>query len=149
METRRLRQARFIGVLLTTALGLGLIYGLLIAGFGQADFLLTWWGTFLRGVGAVLVCLAIAGFIDRRWSGHYGTPPSTQPDGRTVGRSDPGRPYGPGVEPASGGISTKIGNDGRTGVLSTMTSDGAVHSCIDRAVYQLRKKFHDLPPRRP
>jgi hypothetical protein len=68
VETTRLRRARFIGVLLTTALGLGLIYGLLVAGFGQADFLLSWWGTFLRGVGAVLICFAIAGFVDRRWS---------------------------------------------------------------------------------
>jgi hypothetical protein len=69
VETTRLRRARFIGVLLATALGLGLIYGLLIAGFGQAGFLLSWWGTFLRGLAAVLICFAVAGFIDRRWSG--------------------------------------------------------------------------------
>jgi hypothetical protein len=68
VETTRPARARFIGVLLTSALGLGLVYGLLIARFGQAGFLLSWWGTFLRGVGAVLICFAIAGFVDRRWS---------------------------------------------------------------------------------
>jgi hypothetical protein len=68
VETLRLRRARFVGVLLTTALGLGVIYGLLIAWLGQAAFLLTWWGTFLRGLAAVLICFAIAGYVDRRWS---------------------------------------------------------------------------------
>jgi|tagenome__1003787_1003787.scaffolds.fasta_scaffold17174613_2 hypothetical protein len=65
----RLRRARFIGVVLTSALVLGLLYGVLQATVGQPDALLTWWGTGLRAVFAVLVCLGIAGVVDRR-AGH-------------------------------------------------------------------------------
>jgi hypothetical protein len=64
----RLRRARFVGVLLTTALVIGLLYGVLLATVGQPDALLTWWGTGLRAVLAVLICLGITGFVDRRWA---------------------------------------------------------------------------------
>ena len=65
----RLRRARFIAVLLISAVTLGLLYGLLLATLGQPDALLTWWGTGLRAVIAVLVCLTIADAVDRRWAG--------------------------------------------------------------------------------
>jgi len=65
----RLRRARFIGVVLTSALVLGLLYGVVQATVGQPDALLTWWGTGLRAAFAVLVCLGIAGAVDRR-AGH-------------------------------------------------------------------------------
>ena len=62
----RLRRARFLGVLLATALLLGLLYGVLLATVGQPDALLTWWGTGLRALLAVLICLGIASAVDRR-----------------------------------------------------------------------------------
>ena len=66
----RLRRARFLGVLLTTAVLLGLLYGVLLATVGQPDALLTWWGTGLRALLAVLICLGIASAVDRRQVGH-------------------------------------------------------------------------------
>jgi hypothetical protein len=72
VETLRLRRARFIGVLLSTALAVGLLYGVLLATVGQPDALLTWWGTLLRAVLAVVICLGIAGVIERRWAGRTG-----------------------------------------------------------------------------
>jgi hypothetical protein len=65
----RLRRARFLAVLLGCAVVLGLLYGVLLATIGQPDALLTWWGTGLRAVLAVLICLGIAGAVDRRLSG--------------------------------------------------------------------------------
>ena len=62
----RRRQARFIAVLLASAITLGLLYGVLLVTVGQPDALLTWWGTGLRAVLAVLICLALAGAVDRR-----------------------------------------------------------------------------------
>jgi hypothetical protein len=64
----RRRRARFIAVLLITAIVLGLLYGLLQVTVGQPDALLTWWGTALRAVLAVLICLGIASAVDRRWA---------------------------------------------------------------------------------
>lgn len=64
----RLRRARFIAVLLSTALVVGLLHGVLLVTLGRPDALLTWWGTGLRAVLAVLICLGIAGAVDRRWS---------------------------------------------------------------------------------
>ena len=64
----RLRRARFLTALLVSAIGLGLLYGTVLATVGQPDALLTWWGTGLRAVLAVLICLALAGFVDRRRS---------------------------------------------------------------------------------
>jgi len=68
METMRLRRARFFGVLLSTSLVVGLLYGVLLVVFGQPAALLTWWGTLLRAAFAVLIVLGITGAIDRRWS---------------------------------------------------------------------------------
>jgi len=65
----RLRRARFIAVLLASAVILGLLYGVLQVTVGQPDVLLTWWGTTLRAVLAVLICLGTADAVDRRWSG--------------------------------------------------------------------------------
>ena len=62
----RRRQARFLVVLLASAITLGLLYGLLQATVGQPDALLTWWGTGLRALLAVLICLGLAGAVDRR-----------------------------------------------------------------------------------
>jgi hypothetical protein len=62
----RLRRARFLRVLLATAVLLGLLYGVLLATIGQPDALLTWWGTGLRALLAVLICLGIASAVDRR-----------------------------------------------------------------------------------
>jgi hypothetical protein len=62
-----MRQVRFIGVLLAAAVGLGLLYGFLRVAVGQPDFLLTWWGTCLRAVAAVLICFSVASAVDRRW----------------------------------------------------------------------------------
>lgn len=62
----RLRRARFIGVVLTSAFLLGLVYGVVLATVGQPDALLTWWGTGLRAAAAVLICLGIASAVDRR-----------------------------------------------------------------------------------
>lgn len=64
----RLRRARFLTALLVSAIGLGLLYGIVLATVGQPDALLTWWGTGLRAVLAVLICLALAGALDRRLS---------------------------------------------------------------------------------
>ena len=64
----RLRQARFLAVLLATAIVVGLLYGGLLLAVDLPDALLTWWGTSLRAILAVLVCLGIAGFVDRRWN---------------------------------------------------------------------------------
>lgn len=64
--TLRRRRARFIAALLISAITLGLLYGVLLATVGQPDALLTWWGTSLRAVLAVLVCLGIASAVDRR-----------------------------------------------------------------------------------
>jgi hypothetical protein len=68
METMRRRRARFIAVLLSTAIVLGLLYGVLQVTVGQPDALLTWWGTALRAVLSVLICLGIASALDRRWA---------------------------------------------------------------------------------
>jgi len=65
----RLRRARFIAVLLITAVVLGVLYGVLQVTVGQPDALLTWWGTALRAILAVLICLGIASALDRRWAG--------------------------------------------------------------------------------
>ena len=65
----RLRRARFFGVLLSTSLVVGLLYGVLLVAFGQPAALLTWWGTVLRAALAVLIVLSITQAIDRRWSG--------------------------------------------------------------------------------
>jgi hypothetical protein len=62
----RLRRARFIGVVLTSALVLGLLYGVVLITVGQPDVLLTWWGTGLRAILAVLICLGVGGAVDRR-----------------------------------------------------------------------------------
>jgi hypothetical protein len=64
----RRRQARFLGVLLGTAVVLGVLYGVLLGTVGQPDALLTWWGTGLRALLAVLICVAVANAVDRRWS---------------------------------------------------------------------------------
>lgn len=64
----QLRRARFIGLLLATSLVLGLLYGVLLVTVGLPDALLTWWGTGLRAVLVVLICLSIAGALDRRWA---------------------------------------------------------------------------------
>jgi hypothetical protein len=69
VESLRLRRARFIAVLLTTSLVVGLLYGVLLGTVGQPDVLLTWWGTGLRAVLAVLICLSITTVVDRRWAG--------------------------------------------------------------------------------
>jgi hypothetical protein len=63
----RLRRARFIGVLLATSIVVGLLYGVLLVLVGQPSVLLTWWGTGLRAVLAVLIVLGLTGFIERRW----------------------------------------------------------------------------------
>jgi hypothetical protein len=68
VHTIRLRRARFLAVLLATALVLGLLYGLVIGVVGQPGALLTWWGTTLRGLIAVGLCFSVAGAADRRWS---------------------------------------------------------------------------------
>ncbi len=64
----RLRQARFLAVLLATAVVLGVLYGVLQILVDLPDALFTWWGTGLRAVLVVLVCLGLAGAIDRRWN---------------------------------------------------------------------------------
>ena len=65
----RLRRARFIAMLLATAVILGLLYGVLQVTVGQPDVLLTWWGTTLQTLLATLICLGTANAVDRRWSG--------------------------------------------------------------------------------
>jgi hypothetical protein len=65
----RLRRARFIAIVLATAFVLGLLYGVLQVTVGQPEMLLTWWGTALRAVLAVVICLGIASSLDRRWAG--------------------------------------------------------------------------------
>jgi hypothetical protein len=69
----RLRQARFIAVLLLTSMVVGLLYGVLLVTVGLPDVLATWWGTGLRAVLAVIICLAIAGALDRRWASRWPT----------------------------------------------------------------------------
>jgi hypothetical protein len=68
METMRLRQARFLAVVLATAVLLGLLHGAFLVTVGQPAALFTWWGTALRAAFAVLICFTVAGAIDRRWS---------------------------------------------------------------------------------
>jgi hypothetical protein len=65
----RRRRARFVATLLASAITLGLLYGVLLGTVGQPDVLLTWWGTGLRAIIAVLVCLVIADAVDRRSAG--------------------------------------------------------------------------------
>jgi hypothetical protein len=69
VESLRLRRARFVAVLLGTSAVLGLLYGVVLATVGQPDALLTWWGTGLRAVLAVLICLGVTNAVDRRWAG--------------------------------------------------------------------------------
>ena len=69
METTiRLRRARFLAVLLATAFVLGLLHGALLVAVDLPDALFSWWGTCLRAVLAVLICLGVTGAVDRRWN---------------------------------------------------------------------------------
>lgn len=63
-----LRRARLVALLVATAIVLGVLHGLLLRVAGDSSFLLTWWGTTLRAVVAVVLCFAIAGALERRWS---------------------------------------------------------------------------------
>jgi uncharacterized membrane protein len=63
-----LRRARLAALLVATAIVLGVLHGLLLLAVGDSSFLLTWWGTTLRALVAVVVCFATAGTLERRWS---------------------------------------------------------------------------------
>jgi hypothetical protein len=66
VQSPRRRQLRFLGTLILAAVVLGLVYGVLIGTVGQPDALLTWWGTCLRAVLAVVICSTVAQEVDRR-----------------------------------------------------------------------------------
>jgi hypothetical protein len=69
VESLRNRRIRFLAVLLTSAIVLGLVYGVLLVTVGQPEALLTWWGTGLRALLAVVICLAVTSAVDRRRAG--------------------------------------------------------------------------------
>ena len=63
-----LRRARLAALLLATALVVGVANGLLLVAFDSSDAFETWWGTAVRALVAVVVCFAVAGRLERRWS---------------------------------------------------------------------------------
>jgi hypothetical protein len=63
-----LRRARLVALLVATAIVLGVLHGFLLLAAGDSSFLLTWWGTTLRALVAVIGCFVIAGALERHWS---------------------------------------------------------------------------------
>lgn len=70
----RRRRIVFSAVLLTSAVVLGVLHGLLLGLTGAPQALLSWWGTALRAVIAVLTCLGLASAADRWWTARRSGP---------------------------------------------------------------------------